>query len=101
MSSPKTPNVELMTLPPMTDPDAVQEVFANDVVIQVRQGAMQLIFCSIQATDNDQNGKTIDRRIVRSRVALPIPVSSAMIEVCRQLSAAIKQHETVATLTRN
>jgi hypothetical protein len=80
----------------LADPDAVQEVFANDVVIEVRSGATQLTFCSVQAVDSDANGKTTLRRVIRSRVALPIPVSDAMNEVYRQLKTAMAHHQATA-----
>ena len=98
MASPQSPAIGLLTLPPLTDPDGVQEVFSNDVVIQVRNGAVQLIFSSIQAVEADQGGKTTDRRIIRSRVALAMPVANALVAACERVMTAMHQHEAIATL---
>jgi hypothetical protein len=99
MASPKAPTVVApLTLPPMADPLTVQEVFANDVVIQVRHDAVQLTFCSIQAADSDEKGQVTDKRLVRARVALPAPVFRAMLQVAQQLGTALQQHQMLAGL---
>ena len=99
MSFPKAPIVATkVTLPPMTVPDSIEEVFANDVTIQSRQGAVQVIFASIQAAQVDSKGNVTDRRVPQIMVALPLPVFTAFLECGRQLNVAMQQHETMVAL---
>ena len=100
MASPKSPtSVGQLKLPPLIDPDGVREVYANDVIIQVRHDTVQLTFNSIQAADCDERGNTTDQRVVRSRVAIPGQVFNAMLKVAQDINTAVQHHQALLKLT--
>lgn len=82
-------------LPPLADPDAVRETFANEVLVQVRDGAVQFAFCSTRTVGTDLQGAAIFGRVIAARVAMAIPVANAMLECCRQLGVAMQLNQAV------
>jgi hypothetical protein len=79
-----------LALPALSDPDNVQEVFCNNVIVQVRQGGVQMVFCSLQAAAVDASGQTVDRLVVRSRVGMPAQVAIQTVTILQQLGTAIQ-----------
>ena len=99
MASPVS--AQQLKLPTLTDPDGVTEVFCNDVVVQIRNGGVQLVFNSIQADSSDKDGQHTDRRIVRARVGMPAEVANAMLGVFQQLGVAMQRHQVLHQATKS
>ena len=77
-------------VPRLSDPDAVREIFANDVFVQMRDGVVQLTFCATRAVGCDARGATTFARVVTGRVAVPLPVVAAMIGCFQNVADAVQ-----------
>ena len=97
MKAPETAPVvtSALDVPPMVDPDRTREVFSNDVSVQVRDGAVQLTFCSIRPVNVDPQSATTSERAIVARVALPVATMDRLLECCAQIGAAMRLNQAV------
>lgn len=91
MASPKHPGQDNVL--PITNPDHVKEVFSNDVLFQIRNGAVTFTFCSIRACGADANGLVSEERAMVSQVSVPLPVGNAMQQAYQHAAASVEAQE--------
>lgn len=92
MASPKAPGPPM---PPITDPNKVVEVFADDFVVQIRNGVVHVLFYGYRPRDLGTDGKVTDERVVVARVAFTVPAGIGFADCIKNLVTAMKTHETL------
>lgn len=95
MASPKAPGPPL---PPITDPKSIQEVAADDVVIQIVNGTAHILFVAVQPSNIDATGTVSNHRVAVGRVAMAMPAFQAMINCAKQLETAMQLHNATGSL---
>jgi len=93
-------------LSPLTDPDRVKEVYANEATgIQLRgDGTCHFTFSVIRPNHSMpgvMHNDPDEARVVVSRLVLPAPVAMAMFESFQQLKAAVAIREGTTQPTTN
>lgn len=91
MSVPKHPKSAVNSLPKLTDPNTIQEVFANHLVgINIRDGIVHLTFSVIRPKHNLQTHGNDDENVVTARLALPISTMESLIGGFDHLKTAMQ-----------
>jgi len=87
------------TVPPLTDPNDVREVFAHDMIVNVRNDVMHITFNAVRPTSyNPITGQTAEEQVVTGRVVMSLTTASAMADCIRQTLTAITTHKEMAQL---
>jgi hypothetical protein len=75
----KLPTVALL------DPHHVQEVFANNVVVRIRDGVVHLTLCASRPCGADEKGMIVDERVVTARAVMSVPTLLSMFQSFQQI----------------
>lgn len=89
MASPKNPSQQALA-PKLTDPNNVQEAFANyPVGISIRDGIVHITLSVIRPRHSGVVGPSDEENVVTSRTALPLTTMNALVEAYGQLQTAM------------
>lgn len=75
----KQPSVALV------DPHNVQEVFANNIILRIRDGVVHLTLCAARPCGADASGAVIDERVVTARAVMSVPTLLSMFNSFQQI----------------
>lgn len=90
MASPKAPGPPM---PPLTDPKSIEEVVADDMIVQIINGVAHFLFYAVRPRDLSTNGEVTNERIITARIAMSITAAGAMSDCIRQLQTAMQINE--------
>lgn len=94
MASPKSPGQQMVALPPLTDPNHVEETFANQLVgIGITDGIVHLTLSVVRARHNNPGGPTDNENVVAMRPVMPLATMSALVEAYGQLMTALRMQQ--------
>jgi hypothetical protein len=77
--SAKRPAVSLI------DPHNVQEVFANNVIMRIRDGVVHLTLCAARPCGADEKGAVVDEHVVTARAVMSVPTLLSMFQSFQQI----------------
>ena len=69
----------------LVDPHAVQEAFANRVVLRVRDGLVHLTLCASRPSGTNENGEIVDEHVVTGRAVMSIATLSSLFQTFQQI----------------
>ena len=93
MASPKHPGLHVQSLPKLTDPNNVQEVYANHTVgLNYRDGMMHITFSVIRPRHSGATGPD-EENVVAVRIALPAMTMGALVDAYGQLQKAMQMQQ--------
>lgn len=97
MASPKLPGLQLVAAPPLSDPNHVEETFANQMVgIGVADGIVHLTLSVVRARhNNNPGGPSGNENIVTMRPVMPLATMNALVEAYGQLQNALRMQQTI------
>lgn len=90
MSSLRMPAVQAVL--PVTDPRKVEEVYATEVIVNVRDAVAHVTFLLVRPIGIDASGNTMEERIVTSRVVMSVTTASAFATCFEQVKTAASMH---------
>ena len=86
MSSPKAPAVQAVI--PLTDPLNVQEAYATEVIVNIRDAIVHMTFIAVRPKGVDTNGQPLEERVVTGRVVTSTKAADAISNCLRQAITA-------------
>lgn len=69
----------------LADPHNLPEVFANNVVMRVRDGVVHLTMCAVRPCGVDENGTVRDEFVVTARAVMSVPTLMGMFKSFQQI----------------
>ena len=91
MASPNVPAAQVL---PVTDPLKVEEAYATEVIVNIRDSVAHVTFILTRPIAIDANGKTTDERIVTARVVMSVSAATAFAQCFEQVRAAAAFQQT-------
>ncbi len=83
---------------PVTDPHMVDEAYATEVIVNVRDGVAHVTFVAVRPSGVEADGTTTEERIVSARVVMSLKAAMDMAKcIGRVQTAAQKGREAVHT----
>jgi hypothetical protein len=73
------------------DPLSVPEVFADNVVMRVRDGIVHLTMCATRPSGADEHGTIIDEHAVTARIVMSVPSLVSMFQSFQQIQQKQQQ----------
>jgi hypothetical protein len=80
---------------PVTDPNKVVEVYATEVIVNVRDDIAHVTFIVVRPCGIKPDGTSIDERVVTSRVVMSVSAATAFAECFGQVKAAAQLRQTL------
>jgi hypothetical protein len=79
---------------PVTDPNKVEEVYATEVIVNIRDNVAHVTFIAVRPSNVDANGNTAEERIVTARVVMSVTTATGFAECIGQVKTAAQMHQT-------
>lgn len=92
MASPKSPGHQpMLQLPTLTDPNHVEETYANHVAgLSVMNGDVHITLSMIRPQHNKPGGSSNNEHVVVDRPVLPLAIMQALVDNWGQLMRAMQ-----------
>lgn len=81
----------IRTTAPVTDPYRVEESYATEVIVNVRDGVAHVTFVAVRPSGVDPDGVTTEERFVSARVVMSLKAAADMAKCIERVQTTAQK----------